>query len=198
MAIKTWPSELCPASVDVGLHQDVQSTRSRSGKYSTFEMPGASWVMTLTFRNSLEWMDRPRVEALVTSLRGKANRLSAPHFGRPIPNGTLRGAPRLAQAVTPGSGVLSLKDCNGTLQAGDFIGLNGQLLMVESDASPVAGNMTITVNPAVRLTSAVNTAVEWNRPHILWILDEDDAVKFPYRPGKERPSFAIELIEDWV
>jgi len=173
-------------------------TRSRSGKYSTFEMPGASWVMTLTFPNSAEYMDRPRVEALVTSLRGGANRLSAPHFGRPIPNGTLRGAPRLAAAVVAGAGTLSLKDCNGTLRAGDFIGLGGQLLMVEADASPVGGNMTVIVNPAVRRAQAVNAAVAWDSPHILWVLDEQDAVKYPYRPGRYRPSFSIELIEDWV
>lgn len=198
MATKTWPAGLCPASVDVGLRQDVQMTRSRSGKYSTFEMPGASWVMTLTFPNSAEYLDRPRVEALVTSLRGGANRLQAPYFGRPAPNGTLRGAPRLAAAVTAGAGQVTLKDCNGTLRAGDMIGIGGQVVMIESDVSPVAGQMTVAFNPALRGPHAVHTAVAWDAPLITWVLDDKEAVKFPYRPGRYRPSFAIELIEDWA
>ncbi|MCX5592793.1 hypothetical protein [Alcaligenes endophyticus] len=198
MKVKAWPTGIAPASVDIGLQQDVQVTRSRSGKHSSFEMPGASWVMTLTFPNSAEWLSRPKVEALITSLRGGANRLSAPHFGRPIPNGTLRGAPRLDAAVQPGAGQLRLKDCNGALRAGDFIGLGGQLLMIEEDAAPTAGKMTVSVNPAVRVTSAINSPVIWDRPHILWILRDKEGVKFPYRPGRMRPSFAIELVEDWV
>ena len=199
MAIKTWPPSIFPESADVGLKQDVQRNRSRSGKTSTFEMPGATWLMTLTFPDSSEWQGRPKLEALITSLRGGANRLSAPHFGRPMPNGTLSGAPVLAAAVMAGRGTLSLKNCNGTLQAGDFIGLGGQLLMVESDVSPVNGNMTVQVNPAVRLPQSAGTPIVWDRPHILWVLKEDeDPVKFPYRSGLYRPSFAIELIEDWA
>lgn len=198
MAIKTWPTSISPESADVGLKQDVQRNRSRSGKTSTFEMPGATWVMTLTFPDSSEWSGRPRLEALITSLRGGANRLSAPHFGRPYPNGTLSGVPVLASAVKAGNGTLSLKNCNGTLRAGDFIGLGGQLLMVEGDVAPVSGSMVVQVNPAVRLPQPVGTPVVWDRPHILWVLKEDeDPVKFPYRSGMYRPSFAIDLIEDW-
>ncbi len=197
MGTKNWPVGLCPESIDVGLKQDVQQNRSRSGKTSTFEMPGATWVMTLTFSNSAEWLDRPKVEALITSLRGGANRLSAPHFGRPIPRGALRGSPLLAASVSAGASSLSLKNCNGTLQAGDFIGLGGQLLMVESDVSPVNGNMTVQVNPAVRLPQSAGTPIVWDRPHVLWVLNEKDATKFPYRPGGMRPSFSIDLIEDW-
>ncbi|XJC79865.1 hypothetical protein ACHFCA_34825 (plasmid) [Delftia tsuruhatensis] len=198
MKVKVWPPGVVPESVDVGLQQDVQRTRSRSGKYSTFEMPGASWEMTLTFPNSAEWLDRPKVEALITSLRGGANRLSAPHFGRPIPNGTLRGAPRVAEVATSGAGIIKLKDCNGSLRAGDFIGVSGQLFMVEDDVTPVSGHLTVAVNPAVRQSLAVNTSVVWDSPHVLWILKEQDAVKFPYKGGRSRPGFSIELIEDWI
>ncbi len=173
--------------------------RARSGKSSTFEMPGANWVMTLTFPNSMESMDRPKVEALVTSLRGGANRLLAPYFGRRVPNGTLRGAPRLAVVVSAGAGQMMLKDCNGTLKAGDLISIGGQVVMIEADAAPASGQMTVSFSPALRAGHVVNTAIVWDSPLILWkLVQKQDAVKFPYRPGRYRPSFAIELIEDWT
>lgn len=198
MAIKKWPESMAVESADIGLLQDVQRNRARSGKNSTFEMPGASWVMTLTFRESSEWEGRPQIEALITSLRGGANRLLAPHFGRPAPRGSLQGTPRLASTVSPGAGELLLKDCNGTLLAGDFIGLGGQLLMVGEDAVPVDGKMTVSVHPAVRQAQSINALVQWNRPEILWLLDEKEGVRFPYRSGGHRPSFSIRLIEDWI
>lgn len=103
----------------------------------------------------------------------------------------------LAASVSAGASSLSLKNCNGALLAGDFIGLGGQLLMVESDVAPIDGRMTVQVNPAVRLRQAIDTPVVWERPHVLWVLNEKDATKFPYRPGGMRPSFSIDLIEDW-
>ncbi len=200
MAVKSWPAGICPASVDIGLQQDVQRTVSRSGKTSTFEMPGARWVMTLTFRNTSERTktERPRIEALVTSLRSGANRLLAPYFGRPVPNGTLRGTPRLDLPVIAGASTVALRDCNGTLRAGDLIGLGAQVVMVEQDAAPVDGKMVVAVNPAVRAPQAAGTVILWDRPNIQWVLQEKDATKFPYRPGQIRPSFSIELMEDYL
>lgn len=189
-----WPSNIKVGSADYSVEFDVQVNYRRSGGVYTYGLPGARWVSTITFDNDAETLQRPRVEALLMSLRGGARRLSMPHFGRPVPHGTLRGAPILLYATTPGQSYLSLTNCNGGLKAGDIIGVNGQLVMVESDAGPFNGVMTIQISPAIRDGISANTAVVWNRPETLWIPKTSTAGPFPYKP-MYRPSFSVDFVE---
>lgn len=193
----TWPASIVPASADYAIEYDVQMTVMRSGRVYTHGLPGARWVATLSFRAIVDDIGRGAVEALVARLRGGARELIAPHFGRPTPNGTLAGSPQVASAAAAGANTLALKNCNGSLRAGDIIGVGGQLLMVEADVSPSGGNMTVAISPALRSSAAVNAPVAWNRPTTTWIPKTSVAGPFPYLPGRVRPAFSIELVETY-
>lgn len=195
MATINWPADLRVGTVDYGIEFDVQMSVTRNGRIYTFGLPGARWVATLNFEIELESMQRPAIEALIVSLEGGANRLSMHHFGRPIPNGTLRGNPTLGAPATPGAKTLSLANCNGGVKRGDILGLPGQMFMVLADANPIATNMTVSVAPAIRAAHNTGTPVVWNKPSVLWIPRNSTAGPFPYDKNNVRPPFSIELVE---
>jgi hypothetical protein len=196
MATKFWPSNLIVGAVDYSIEFDVQINVSRSGGIRTFGLPGARWAATLNFTPELESMRRPQLEALIVGLAGGANRLSMHHHGRPQPNGGLRGAPTVGNTVAAGLKTLPLSNCNAGLRRGDLIGVGGQLLMVvDQDVTPSAGNMTVSVEPAIRTPLTAGAAVTWDKPSILWIPRSPIAGPFPYAQAKLRPQFSIQLIE---
>lgn len=196
MTTIVWPSSLSVvAALDLSIEYDVQLNIARSGTIDTYGLPGARWVATLTFAADKETRYRPQIEALVASLRGGARALSMHHLGRQTPNGTLTGSPTVGTATAKGDNTVALANCNGTLKAGDMIGVGTELFMVEEDATPVSSAMTVKVSPAVRSINAIGTAVVWNKPSILWIPRSNIAGPFPYAPGKVRPGFSLELVE---
>lgn len=195
MSTITWPYELSGAAFDCGIEYDVQFDVSRSGQIDSYGLPGSRWLGTLTVAEGSERKNRPLIEAIIVSLRGGARTLSMHHLGRPVPNGTLRGSPTVATQTARGDNTVALANCNGTLRAGDFGGLGSEWYMVEEDAEPTAGAMTVKVSPAVRSIHTVGTAWVWNRPRLLWIPKSNVAGPFPYIPGRIRPGFAIELVE---
>lgn len=198
MATINWPNAVRVGSSDYGIEFDVQIVTTRNGKIYTYGLPGARWVATLTFPNDVEQGLRPQLEALIVSLEGGANRLALPHFGRPVPNGTMRGTPTLVSAHSAGAKQLNLSNVNGTVKAGDIIGVPGQILMVMSDASPTSGSMTVQTRPALFSGYSSGTAVTWNKPTSLWIPKSSTAGPFPYRPGRSRPGFSVEFVESGV
>lgn len=193
MSTIAWPAGVVPASADYGIEYDVQISVMRSGRVDTYGLPGARWTAVLSFKPAYDAARAP-VEALIASLRGGARRLSMPYFGRRAPNGTLRGSPILSSPTTVGANVIALTNCNGGVKAGDILGLGTQLLMVEEDADPSGGDMTIKISPCVRTVYSAATAVVWDAPTCLWIPRSSVAGPFPYLPGP-RPSFSIELVE---
>ena len=196
MTTIVWPSSLSVvAALDLSIEYDVQLNIARSGRVDTYGLPGARLVAVVTFAADKETRYRPQIEALVASLRGGARALSMHHLGRPTPNGTLTGSPTVATATAKGDNTIALANCNGTLKAGDMIGVGTELFMVEEDATPVSSAMTVKVSPAVRSINAIGTAVIWNNPKILWIPRSNVAGPFPFVGGNLRPGFSLELVE---
>jgi hypothetical protein len=195
MTTVVWPGAMVIGTVDYGNKKNVQFTVARDNSLQSFGLPGARWYCTLGFDADLEFRQRPALEALIVDLEGGENKLQMPFLWRPVPNGTLRGAPTLAQAASSGARSLQLQNCNGSLKKGDFIGLNGQNFMALDDVSPSGGNMTVRVNSGLRGTASVGTAVVWNRPAILWVPKSATSGPFPYRSAKVRPGFQLDLIE---
>lgn len=190
-----WPTLMKVAAFDYSIAFDVQMVTTRNGRIYTYGLPGARWSVTLTFPNQTEATGRPAVEALLVSLKGGANRLSMPHLGRKLPNGTMRGTPTLSGAVAAGAEQMTLTGVNGTVKAGDFIGVPNQLLMVTADASPTGGNMVVQTEPPLFTGYANGTAITWNAPTTLWIPQNSTAGPFPFASGKSRPGFSVDLVE---
>lgn len=199
MATYNWPTAIKVGPVDYAVEFDVQLTILRLGKISTFKLPGARWTCSIRFENDLESRYRPALEAMIVNLEGGAHRLSFGHWGRPIPNGTLRGNPTLGAAVAAGATSLTIINANGGLRAGDIIGLPGQFVMVMADINPTLTNLNnVQVKPAIRATHNSGTPVTWNRPTTLWIPDTNIAGPFPYQQARSRPGFSCRFVEAWL
>src|SRR5262245_54954645 len=119
MAIVTWPSDVRIAAFDAGLEFDVQFNIALNGSITTYGLPGARWFCTLTFPPEAETIQRPKLEALLVSLEGGASRLQMHHWGRPMPNGTMRGSPTVNASTAAGLKQIQLANVNGTLLRGD-------------------------------------------------------------------------------
>jgi hypothetical protein len=187
---KTGPVSYC-------LEYDVQMTVMRNGRVLTYGLPGARWCCTLNFESELEQHLRPAIEAYLVSLEGGANRASLYHLARPRPNGTLRGAPVLASSVAAGARSAPLTNCNGTVKAGDMLGIGGQIVMVLADATPVSTNMTVTFDPPLRVAQSSGVAIVWDKPSTLFIPKSNIAGPFPYLQNGLRPGMSVEFVEAW-
>lgn len=199
MAIYDWPASVKVGPVSYAVEFNVQMTMARSGKVFTYTLPGARWTCTIQFENDLERRFRPTLEAMQVNLEGGAHRLRFGHWGRRVPNGTLRGNPTLGSPVSPGATAITIINANGGLKAGDIIGLPGQFVMVMSDINPTLTNLNnVQVKPAIRAAHNSGTAIVWNRPTTLWIPDSNIAGPFPYQQAGSRPAFSTRFIEAWL
>lgn len=192
MSIVTWPAPLMIMAVDYGIQYDVQSYPLRSGNVDTFGLPGGRFTATVTFAPDYD-ADRASVEAMIAALRGGARRLRMPHFGRPIPRGTMRGSPTIAQVPQRGANEIKLNG-SGTLEVGDIIGCMDHWHMVETLTTAVGGVLTVPVSPSVRFSFPLGAAVVWDRPTALWIPTESVAGPFPYL-SSHRPAFSVPLLQ---
>lgn len=184
---------------DEGLAFDVQITIARAGNLSTRMLPGWRWVATLGVPDEsvVYRRDRQALEALLARMRGGVNRLAMYNPAKVLPAGTLRGSPTVASpGAVKGASSIALTNCNGSLFAGDLIGLAGQRVMVSQDTDPVGGAMTVPFEPPLRGNVGAGTAVVYDRPRSLFV-PQEPTLMLPYR-GTEFPGFSVALIEGWT
>lgn len=197
MADITWPSSgraFAMARQDEGIEWDVQLTKSRSGKVTTFGLPGARWVCSVNVPGDTvsHLVDRRQLEALKLQLRGGANRLLLWNLLTPVPLGTMRGAPVVNGAVAAGATSLAITNVPGTtLLRGDRLGVGGQRIMLTADA---ALNGTIQFLPPLRGPVSNGAAVVWDKPTTRYVLTDPRDV-FPV-DGTKLPGFSFELVEE--
>lgn len=196
MTTYTWPTTrvFTAASAEWRLAPNVFSLPSQfSGHTQTVELPGARWMVRVTFTPHND-ADRALVEAFLAKVRGKANRIALWHPKRPAPLGTMRGSPVLAATEPRGETSLAITTTAGaTLKAGDMIKVGDSLLMVTDDATADgAGAITVSVTPGLKAQVSAGSAVIWDRPTATFILDES-----PWVPHTAvySPSFSISLTE---
>lgn len=197
MADITWPSSgraFVMARQDEGIAWDVELTKSRSGKVTTYGLPGARWTCSVHVPadSVTHLVDRRQLEALKLTLRGGANRLLLWNLLTPAPLGTMRGTPTVNGAGSVGATSLAITGASGTtLLRGDRIGVSGQRLIVTADASL---NGTVQFLPPLRVAVSNGTAVVWDKPTTRYVLTEPRDV-FPV-DGTMLPGFSFDLVEE--
>lgn len=165
------PDWFVPSTFEFGLaRQTVQFRSPISGRFQAVDLLSDYWTVAVTLPPSA-YSDAGKLEAFLNQLVGGGQSVLFYHLRRPVPVGTLRGSPVLASYAAQFANKISLSGAfnssggAATLNAGDMLGLNGQLLQVKDDATG-ASDGTMTVNLVNRLRSSVSSgaAVTWNKP----------------------------------
>jgi len=175
MPTLTWPAGLLPSAMEWGLQANTQSFESPlTGSVQTLELPSPRWLANLTFEH-LKDSEAAALQAFLASLRGRAGRFSLHNFARPVPRGTAAGTPLVAGAGQTGTSLnLDGFTAGTTLEAGDLIGVNGELKMVKALATAAgAGAMTVSFEPPLRASPADNAPITLNQPTATFMLAED-------------------------
>ncbi len=109
--------------------------------------------------------DAAAIEAFLNNFRGQVNTVGLWPFYRPVPRGTMRGSPVLASAVAQFAASLPLTVAAGaTLKAGDFLGVNSQLVQVASDCAAVGTLLTVPIINRLRSAASSGSVVTWQKP----------------------------------
>ena len=170
-----WPAGLLPSAMEWGLQANTQSFESPlTGSVQTLELPSPRWLATLTFEH-LKDSEAATLQAFLARLRGRAGRFTLHNFARPAPCGTAAGTPLVAGAAQTGTSLnLDGFTAGTTLEAGDLIGVNGELKMVTALATADgAGAMAVTFEPPLRASPADNAPVTLSQPTATFMLAED-------------------------
>ena len=179
----------------------MSNTRVFTGPYTptvqTTDLLGERWGVRIDIAPTISSIEGAAREAFSNRLKGPVNRIALYHLRRPVPQGTMRGAPVLTSAVAQLANTASITTTAGaTLLAGDMIGFGGQVVMLMADAvADGTGLMSIEFQPRARVAIAANAAVAWNQPAATFLLKTDGVVT-AWVPGlAEGTSF--DLIESY-
>jgi len=194
MAIITLPAEPAPQRVVFDPDQPTLFNRSWTGKRRGVILPQAHrWNFQAAWPR-IRGADFYPWRAFLMQLRGAANsfRLVVDHKQRltgitPRVNGAGQGGYSL---VTDGWG-----DDGRKLEAGQFVTVNDQLLVLTAPVDAVSGAATIQFEPYLRLSPADNALVIVDRPTALVAL-ADGKRTWTIEPGQIN-AFALNLEEDF-
>jgi hypothetical protein len=136
-------------------------------------------------------------EAYFMAASAAGNWIRLGHFLRPVPLGTLRGAPTVAVAAAAGARQITVNTTAGaTLQAGDVLGFNGQLIQCGYGGAVAdgGGTMLMPLVLPLRRALAATSALVWSAPTgAFQILSLDPT--FAYSPGRVQAGLMVELAE---
>lgn len=194
MTTFAWPATLIPSRFDIALQPNVREFESPfSRAHQTVDLLGERWKVSVTLP-PVRRVNAGAREAFFLRLRG-VHWVSAWHFAREIPAGTMRGSPTAA-AAAQGADTLTLNTAASvTLQAGDMFGIAGQLFMAAAFAQASAqGVMSVPVCNRTRVAITAGAAVTWSRPTATFRLQ--DPAAFSHVPGYSEPA-SFDLIETW-
>lgn len=195
MATLTLPATLGVSRFELERVSVGLASRSQvSGVSQVRETLGWYWRALLAFP-PCDYRDAAALEAFLASF-GAGDVLQLGHPVRPVPGGSMRGAPTVSGLHAAGARSVLISATNGaTLRAGDLLGILGRLYMV---AAPVTfGAVATAVSIAGGLQGDVPgaTAVAWDRPATTWRRLAPPRVV--YRPGYIE-SVELDLEEKWL
>ena len=186
-----WPASLPPQTMVWSIQKAGVSFRSPyAGTVESVTFPGWFWKIsvTLTPRRA---RDGGLAEAFFEGLAGGEDAVLVYHWLRPVPRGTMRGAPTVALAALRGAQTLVLAT-TGTLLAGDLFKVGNTVHKARSDCAPVAGQLTVPLIGRVRGVVVPGTPVAWDRPTVRCLMPSMSHGS-SYRPGAmEGPAIDLE------
>nr|VFK15078.1 MAG: hypothetical protein BECKLPF1236A_GA0070988_101201 [Candidatus Kentron sp. LPFa]VFK30973.1 MAG: hypothetical protein BECKLPF1236C_GA0070990_101251 [Candidatus Kentron sp. LPFa] len=133
MSIRDWPQDIRPASMGWLLRANTMAHRSPyTGSTETQELPGARWVVKMSFGN-MRRSEEQLLQAFINDSRGISGRFRLFHFVRPTPLGTVTGTPRIKGAEQTGASILVdglPANETGVFEPGDLIGIGEELKQI--------------------------------------------------------------------
>lgn len=201
MAVITLPANLRVAGFTLGLQRKDVSYTSAFGSQSMV-VSAPVWAATLSVDTQRDdqagdW------QALLLKLRGQTNQLLVHNVGRPVPQGTIRGALQLTTEHGAGSSrfyaYAGSPQAFATIKAGDFFGigsgLSQQLVMAtENAAADADGYINFAFEPPLRTSFSFLTTLVWDRPAVLFRATQKD---FSWqRQSVFVSGMSLDLIED--
>lgn len=169
MSSYLWPDEFQPQQWKLWVEPNERFFQGfYSGQGQAIDLLGEYWRCTFALPPSRDVAKGGRLEAFFDRLRGRTNLIQLWNCRRPQPRGTMRGAPTLYSAAAQLASQIVIQSVSGaTLEAGDTIGLGGQVSRVLYDAAADgAGRITVDVVPRLRTALSSGVAITWNRPLI--------------------------------
>lgn len=189
MTAYAWPAAWEPASCSVRLVPNVREYPSPyTSAWSGVDLLGEYFAMTVKLPPFLR-ANSGAVEAFFNRLRG-VHTVTAHHFARPVPLGTMRGSPTIAVAVVQGAEQISITaDAGETLEAGDMYSAAGQLFQCAEDC--VANGAGLLVVPNVnraRAAIVLGATVTWFKPTAEW--------RLPSTRGAGTPVLHVPIVSE--
>lgn len=192
MADYAWPVGLPPQLMVWSIQKaGVQFRSPYAGSVEAVTFPGWFWKIAITLKPRRA-KTGGEAEAFFEGLSGGEDTVLVYHFLRPIPRGTMRGAPTVAVAAARGAQSLVLTTA-GTLEAGDLFKIGNTVHKARFACSPVAGQLTVPLVGRVRSALVVGAPVTWDHPTVRCLMPAMGNAS-SYRPGAMQGT-AIELEE---
>lgn len=197
MAIIALPSPFYVNQFSMQLDVNIRAHASPfGGSEQIVDMLNDRWKISMEI-GITQFLNAAAIEAFIAALRGSTNQVNLYHYARPIPLGTLRGTITLLSSAAAGASAVVLNagagQAGATLLAGDILGVNSMLLMVQSPATMNgSGQATVSVVNRLRKPLSAGAEVTWSYPVAPFRLGNRPAITYV---GTRAESFSMSFAE---
>lgn len=142
------------------------SASNFGGSEQAVDLMNDRWTCSVTTQ-LMSYKAGGELESFIGEMRGQTNTCNLHHFVRPAPLGTARGTMVLSATANQGADYMwisGITPVNGTLVAGDMLGVGGMLFMVRGTAAASGGVILIGISQRFRKTCAAGSPVTWDKP----------------------------------
>lgn len=157
----------------------------------------AKWGWQLEFSGEQFFADRARLHGFLSYVLAGGHFLRLPHFKHPEPFGTVKrtGIACLSASAFATSVVMTGGNPGGTLLAGDWFSIAGQLFRVGEDTVfDGAGFANVKFSNAVRVPLPNAASVTLSNPLGIYALTEN-SLQWPEDPGEAQRGFIVQVEE---
>ena len=163
-----------------------------AGSVESVTFPGWYWKISVTLPPRLS-VDGGELEAFFEGLAGADDAVLVYHWLRPVPRGTMRGAPTVAVAAVRGDRQIVIAT-TGTLMAGDLFKVGNTVHKARASCTPVGGQLTVPLVARMRKPAVIGDPVGWDHPTVRCVMPAFSHSS-AYQAGGVMASTPIDLEE---